>query len=108
MHATIRRWTGASKLIDEMERRSQDVENIISSSPGFVAYYGVRSGDTLISITLCQDKAGTDESTRLAGQWVRENLPDEVTAGLTPEVMDGNAFMSFAAPQRVAAAALGL
>ena len=95
MHATIRRWTGASQLIDEMARRSQEVETVISSSPGFVSYHAVRSGDTLVSITICQDKAGTDESTRLAGQWVRDNLPTGSTAGLTPEITDGDAFMNF-------------
>jgi hypothetical protein len=95
MHATIRRWTGASQLIDEMARRSQDVETVISSSEGFVSYHAVRSGDALVSITICQDKTGTDESTRLASQWVRDNLPAGSMTGVTPEIMDGEAFMNF-------------
>jgi len=98
MHATIRRWTGASKLIDEMQHRSQDVQDIISGSPGFISYHAVRSGDTLTSVTVCEDKAGTDESTRRAGEWVRQNLPADVLAGLKPEVADGDAFLSFGAP----------
>ena len=101
MHATIRRWNGASKLIAEMERRAQEVEDIISSTPGFVAYQAVTSGDTLISITVCQDKNGTDETTRRAAQWVRDNLPAEAVAGLSPEVTDGEEFVSFQAPQRL-------
>ena len=101
MHATIRRWNGASKLIAEMERRAQEVENIISSTPGFVAYHAVKSGDTLISITVCQDKNGTDETTRRSAQWVRENFPADVVAGLSPEVTDGEEFFSFQTPQRL-------
>lgn len=101
MHATIRRWNGATTLIAEIERRAQEVENIVSSTPGFVAYHAVRSGDTLISITVCQDKAGTDESTRRSAEWVRENFPAESLKGLTPEITDGEDFLTFEAPQRL-------
>ena len=101
MHATIRRWNGASTLIAEMERRTQEVENIISSTPGFVAYHAVKSGDTLISVTVCQDKAGTDETTRRAGEWVRENLPADAVAGLKAEITGGDEFLSVHAPQRL-------
>ena len=101
MHATIRRWNGASKLIAEMERRAQEVEDVISSTPGFVAYHAVKSGDTLISITVCQDKNGTDETTRRSAQWVRENLPAEASAGLSPEVIEGEEFFNFQTPQRL-------
>lgn len=100
MHATIRRWNGASKLIAEIERRTQEVEDIVSSTPGFIAYHAVRSGDTLISITVCQDKNGTDEANRRASAWVRQNLPEETLAGFTPEITDGEEFLNFEAPQR--------
>jgi hypothetical protein len=98
MHATIRRWNGASALINAMESRLPEVETLISSSPGFVSYHAVRSGDSLVTITVCQDKAGTDESTRMAAQWVRENLPADALVGLTPEISDGEAFANFGAP----------
>jgi heme-degrading monooxygenase HmoA len=101
MHATIRRWNGASTLIAEIERRAQEVENVISSTPGFVAYHALRSGNTLVSVTVCQDKAGTDESTRRAVEWVRENLPADALAGLTPEITEGQDFLTFQAPQRL-------
>ncbi|HEY6828571.1 MAG TPA: hypothetical protein VI259_17050 [Gemmatimonadaceae bacterium] len=101
MHATIRRWNGASTLIAEIERRAQEVENIISATPGFVAYHAVRSGDTLISVTVCQDKAGTDESTRRAAEWVREHVAADALTGLTPEITEGEEFLTFQAPQRL-------
>ena len=106
MHATIRRWKGSSSLIDEMARRTDDVERVLSSSPGFVAYHAVRSGDTLISITICQDKAGTDESTRLAAEWIRANLPPGAVARLTPEIDEGEAFINFSSPQRMTPGAI--
>ena len=106
MHAPVRRWNGSQKLIEEMASRRDDVERVIAGSPGFVAYHAIRSGDTLISITICQDKAGTDESTRLATAWVRENLPRDAVEGLTPEITDGEAFISFGSPQRIGVEAL--
>jgi len=101
MHNTIRRWNGASALIAEIERRPQEVEDIISSTPGFVAYHAVKSGDTLISVTVCQDKAGTDETTRRAAEWVRKNVPADALTGLTPEITEGEEFLAFQAPQRL-------
>lgn len=101
MHATIRRWKGATKLIAEIERRAQEVEGIISSTPGFVAYHAVKSGDTLVSITVCQDKNGTDEVNRRSAQWVKENFPTEAAAGFSPEITDGEEFLNFQAPQRL-------
>jgi hypothetical protein len=54
----------------------------------------------LISVTICHDKAGTGESTRRATEWVKANLPPDALVGLTPEVTDGDAFISFGAQQR--------
>ena len=87
MHATIRRWNGASTLIAEIERRAQEVENIISSTPGFVAYHAVKSGDTLISVTVCQDQAGIDESAKVARDWVSKHASD--IASSAPTVAEG-------------------
>ena len=60
---------------------------------GFSAYYAVRSGDALTTITVCNDQAGTDESTGAAAAWVRENMPT-LTAS-PPEVSQGEVFLSF-------------
>ena len=101
MHAVIRRWTGAAQLIEEMERRSQDVESVIATTPGFIAYYAVRSADTLVSVTLCQDRESTEQTTERAKQWVRDNLPADAVSGGPPEIIEGNAFISFVSPQRI-------
>ena len=37
---------------------------LISGVPGFVTYAAVRSGDGGVTVTVCEDKAGTDESSR--------------------------------------------
>jgi hypothetical protein len=55
---------------------------------GFVAYTAFRSGEGGITVTVCQDKTGTDESSRRAAEWVKENIsatanPPVITEGST-------------------------
>ena len=56
--------------------------------PGFVSYTAFRSGDGGFTVTVCQDKTGTDESSRRAAEWVKENVsattnPPVITQGST-------------------------
>ena len=100
MYAVIRRYTGASKLIAEMERRHQDVKKEISGVQGFESYYAVRNGDHLTAITICKTKAGTTESTRRAAEWVKRNLP-KASIG-APQVVEGDVFLQFEAKRQPA------
>src|SRR5437899_10931377 len=74
MYAAVRQWSNASALTDALMQRQSDVEQLLRGVPGFVSYYGLRDGASYTSITVCQDRAGAEESNRIAGQWVRENL----------------------------------
>lgn len=92
MYATVRRYQNAGALGDAMSSRSSEVKDLITSVPGFVSYYASREGDTITSVTVCNDKAGCDESTRRARQWVQENVKS--MAG-PPEVSGGPVFLNF-------------
>ena len=90
MHVVVRSYSeqGASALFDLLGQREEDVKALISGVPGFVSYAAFRSGDGGMTVTICQDKAGTDESSRRAAEWVRENVsttvdPPAVTQGST-------------------------
>jgi hypothetical protein len=67
MHAVIRTYSGpaAKKLFDLLEERKREVESIIRPVKGFVSYSLLRTADGGASVTVCQDKAGTDESLRV-------------------------------------------
>jgi hypothetical protein len=93
MYAVVRRYKGANALFEELTRREQDVKEVIGGTPGFVAYYLVRSTDGGASITVCQDQAGTAESSKRAADWIRENLPN--IAGATPEMTEGEVLFNF-------------
>ena len=90
MYVVVRRYTGASALADAMVRREQEVRELISTVPGFRAYYAARTGggDAVATVTVCDDKAGTDESSKRAAGFVSDNLdaqldPPEITEGST-------------------------
>ena len=74
MYAVIRNYSGASQLFDELESKKEDVEQVIRGVPGLVSYTLLRTADGGVSVTVCQDKAGTDQSVRVAAEWIRENI----------------------------------
>jgi hypothetical protein len=78
MHAVIRIYSGAGgkKLIDLLEQRKGEVEALIRPVKGFVSYSLIRAADGGASVTVCQDKAGTDESMKLAREWIGKNASD--------------------------------
>jgi hypothetical protein len=89
MHAVIRTYqnAGSKKLFDVLEERKADVEATLRAVPGLVSYTLLRTSDGGMSITVCQDKAGADESVKVARDWVQKNAanagahPPKVTEG---------------------------
>lgn len=94
MHVVIRRYSGqgVSELFDLLEQREDEVKDLIGGVPGFVTYTAFRSADGGATVTVCQDKSGTDESSRRASDWVKANVP---TAVNPPEIAEGDAFLQF-------------
>jgi hypothetical protein len=90
MYVVVRAYSGqgASELFDLLGQREDDVKALIGGVPGFVSYTAFRSGDGGLTVTVCQDKTGTDESSRRAADWVKENVstttnPPVITEGIT-------------------------
>ena len=94
MYVVVRRYTGAAKLVEAMVERQSEVKDLISSVPGFRAYYAVNtSNGGVATITACDDQAGTTESSRRAAEWVRTNV-----SGVTispPEISEGETYIAF-------------
>src|SRR3954466_9100430 len=90
MHVIVRSYSGdgASELFDQLEQRNDEIKELIGGVPGFVSYTAFRSGEGGSTVTVCQDKTGTDESARRAAEWVKENIsatanPPVITEGGT-------------------------
>jgi hypothetical protein len=95
MHAVIRTYTGngADALFDRIFAAGDEIQGLISAVQGFVSYTAVRTADGGVTITVCQDKAGTDESVKVAREWVAANAGDVGAAA--PVVTEGDVGLSF-------------
>jgi len=95
MHVTVRSYSGAGSadLFDALERNEDEIRELITTVPGFVSYAAFRGGDGGMTVTVCEDKAGTDESTKRAADWVAENLSD---SGMSPpQITEGDTALQF-------------
>ena len=92
MYATVRRYKNAGALAAAMSSKSDEVKKLITAVPGFVSYSAAREGDAVTTVSIYKDKAGCEESTRRAGEWVGQNVKPGVGA---PEVSGGDIFLNF-------------
>ena len=90
MHAAVRNYSGvgAKQLFDVLERQKADVEATLRKVPGLVSYTLLRSGDGGMSVTVCKDKAGADESVKVAREWIKKNASDVQAS--PPTVTEGS------------------
>ncbi len=97
MYVVVRGYsgTGASELFGLLGQRAEDVKDLISGVPGFVSYAASETGaDSGFTVTVCQDKAGTDESSRRAAKWVKDNVS---ATGNPPQSTEGSTVLQFTA-----------
>ncbi|CAM3800408.1 hypothetical protein [Polaromonas hydrogenivorans] len=75
MHAVVRTYSGAGaqQLFDVLEEHKADIEATLRKVPGLVSYTLLRQGDGGMSVTVCTDKAGADESVKVARDWIQKN-----------------------------------
>jgi hypothetical protein len=94
MYVVVRSYSGqgATELFDLLAQREDDVKDLIGGIPGFVTYAAFRTDDGGMTVTVCQDKSGTDESSRRAAAWVEENASTSVDP---PRTTEGNALIQF-------------
>ena len=92
MYAVLRQYSGENdyQLIDELEAQVEEVQSIIRDVPGFVSYTLFRTEGGGVSVTVCRDRAGTDESSRRAAEWVRENVSANISP---PAISEGETIL---------------
>jgi hypothetical protein len=90
MHAVVRNYSGAGAkpLFDVLDQHKAEVEAAIRKVPGLVSYTLLRSGDGGMSVTVCKDKAGADESLKVAREWIKKNASNIQAA--PPAVTEGS------------------
>ncbi len=93
MHAVVRSYSGsgAKELFDLIKQREAEVEGVIRSVTGFVSWLCIGTDDGGVTVTVCQNKAGTDESIQVARAWIQENASDLATS--PPAVSEGSVLL---------------
>ena len=88
MHAAVRQYEGITDDAEAGRRVGESFIPLLEHVTGFIAYYWIDAGDgVMASLSVFDDKAGADESVRLAHDWVQENAatlipnPPQVTEG---------------------------
>ena len=88
MYAAVRTYHHVGDIDSVSRRVREEFVPIVRTVPGFVGYYLIDAGGQTFSVTLCEDKAGVDETTARAAEWAKESL-----AGLIegiPEIAEGD------------------
>ncbi len=93
MHAVVRNYSGkgAKELFDVLEKNKAEVERLIRGVKGFVSYSMVRTADGGFSVSVYQDKTGTDESIRVARDWISKNAGK--TGAAAPTISEGTVIL---------------
>ena len=89
MHAVTRPYQVDPRSVDEIIRKTNEIflPNIKDAS-GFQAYYALDDGDgRLAPVSVFEDLAGAEESTRMAADLTRENMASLFPN--PPEVLQG-------------------
>jgi hypothetical protein len=92
MHAVIRKYLASPEVLDEARPQLDHLAQTMRQTPGFVAYYFLKTRDGLATITITEDETGTTESMGRAAEWVRQNLRTRAVLG-DPEATVGEILM---------------
>ena len=87
MFASVRKYNGAPRLVEELLKKQDDIKSVLRPIRGFHAYYLLKTNDGAVSMTVCEDRAGAEESNRVASTWLKDKLPTFATH--MPEIVTG-------------------
>jgi hypothetical protein len=87
MFASIRKYNAAPTMVDELVKHQDEIKSALRPIPGFHAYYLLKTSDGAISLTVCEERVGAEESNRVASTWLKDKLPTFATRA--PEITTG-------------------
>jgi len=87
MFASIRKYNSAPTLADELSKKQDELKGVLAPIAGFHAYYLIKTGDGAVSMTVCENRTGAEESNRVEATWLKDKLPTFATR--PPEISTG-------------------
>ena len=89
MHAAIRQYQVVGSVDEVIQRINEGFLPNIKDVSGFHAYYALEAGlGRLVTVSVFEDRAGIEESTRIAADWIRENNMASLLP-TPPEILEG-------------------
>jgi hypothetical protein len=87
-YAVVRRYRFDPNASEEISRRVRDAfVYLLEKTPGFISYYWLDTGDGEgVSLSVFRDKAGAEESVRIAANFVEQHLASLLGK---PEIIQG-------------------
>ena len=93
-HAVLRMYANAPGLVDAIVAHEDEVRALLTGVSGFRSWGMIRTQAGAYSITVCEDKAGCDETVRLAADWVKANVPGDIAP---PTITEGETVLRIVA-----------
>jgi hypothetical protein len=87
MFASIRKYSSAPTLADELIKKQDEIKTLLKPVGGFHTYYLMKTGDGAVSVTLCVNRNGAEESNRIEATWLKDKFP--TFAAHAPEITSG-------------------
>jgi len=87
LFASIRKYSSAPTLADELSKKQDEIKTAFKVISGFHAYYLMKTNDGAVSVTLCENRNGADESNRIEATWLKDKFP--TFASRPPEITIG-------------------
>ena len=87
MFASIRKYNGAPMLTDELVKKQDELRSILEPVSGFHTYSLIKTADGAISMTVCENRAGAEDSNRVEAAWLKDKHPTFTTR--PPEIWTG-------------------
>jgi hypothetical protein len=93
MHVVTRTYSGhgAKELIDLVMKNKEEVTRLMRGVKGFLSYVVIKSGDEWMTATMCHEKAGCDESVKIARDWIGKNASS--TGVKAPDIREGEVLL---------------
>jgi hypothetical protein len=87
-HVVVRIYPEAAPLVAVAREREAEIRERMRGVPGFRLYAIIDTGGGLLSLTSCEDKAGTDASNARAAEFVKAEAPADFTVA-PPQIIEG-------------------
>ena len=89
MHVVMRSHP-TTEVANILLRHKDEIEKLSRQVPGVIRWTLIRTGDTCMTATICKDKAGCDQSMKVARDWLGKNAPNTLSA---MHVQEGEALL---------------